>query len=50
MVVKGAFLVKMTFQIIFEQNFENATAKKARNKDKGRFLVFLLKMLACKIG
>ena len=26
--------------MIFEQNFENTTAKKARNKDKGGFIVW----------
>ena len=40
MVVYGAFFgEKETFQITFEQNHENTTAKKARNKDKGGFLV-----------
>ena len=40
MAVEGAVLVKKaTFQIIFEQNCDNTTAKKARNKDKGGFLV-----------
>ena len=36
MAFKGAFLVKkQTFEcMIFEQNRENITAKKTRNKDK----------------
>ena len=33
------FSQKGAFRIKFEQDYENATAKKARNKDKGGFLV-----------
>ena len=40
MAASGAFLVKKaTFQIIFGQNCENTTAKRATNEDKGGFIV-----------
>ena len=40
MVVQGVFSVtKATFQIIFGQNCANTIARRAKNKEKGGFLV-----------